>query len=156
MAADDAPGYLLELAGGLKGTSRAMANLAEPVVVGVRGAAAGAAGLAVMLTAVLVVASHSTKFANAYPDIGLTPDCGVSYLVPSVIARIVGTRHQPNRARTNRGLSRRQLRPPNLRASLLRSLRDEWFTLLSQRDLLESRHRREFRSVCSTGRGRRK
>lgn len=86
LASDDAPAYLLELANVLEGALRGLADLATPVVAGVRGAVAGA-GLAVMLSADVIVASRSTKFVMAYPGIGLTPDCGVSYLVPRAIGQ---------------------------------------------------------------------
>lgn len=55
-----------------------------PVVAGIHGAVAGA-GLAVMLSADIIVAARSTKFAMAYAGIGLTPDCGVSTLLPRAI-----------------------------------------------------------------------
>ena len=86
LASDDASAYLLERASVLEGALRALAGLPTPVVAGVRGAVAGA-GLAVMLSADVVVASRSTKFVMAYPGIGLTPDCGVSYLVPRAIGQ---------------------------------------------------------------------
>jgi 2-(1,2-epoxy-1,2-dihydrophenyl)acetyl-CoA isomerase len=86
VAADDQAAYLLELATVLEGGLRALAELAKPVVAGVRGAVAGA-GLGVMLSADVVVASRGTKFVMAYPGIGLTPDCGVSYLVPRAIGQ---------------------------------------------------------------------
>jgi 2-(1,2-epoxy-1,2-dihydrophenyl)acetyl-CoA isomerase len=56
------------------------------VVAGVHGAVAGA-GLALVLNADLVVAGESTKFVMAYTAIGLTPDCGVSYLLPRAIGQ---------------------------------------------------------------------
>ncbi len=86
LASDDPSGYLLELAHVLEGGLRALADTPKPVVAGVRGAVAGA-GLAVMLSADVVVASRSTKFVMAYAGIGLTPDCGVSYLVPRAIGQ---------------------------------------------------------------------
>jgi 2-(1,2-epoxy-1,2-dihydrophenyl)acetyl-CoA isomerase len=86
LASDDPSAYLLELAGTLEGALRELGGLAKPVVAGVRGAVAGA-GLAVMLTADVVVAARSTKFVMAYAGIGLTPDCGASYLVPRAIGQ---------------------------------------------------------------------
>jgi len=85
--ASDAPApYLLELANVLEGALRHLADLPTPVVAGVRGAVAGA-GLGVMLSADIIVASRATKFVMAYAGIGLTPDCGVSYLVPRAIGQ---------------------------------------------------------------------
>lgn len=100
VAADDAPAYLLELAGVLEGALRDLAELPKPAVVGVRGAVAGA-GLAVMLSCDVIVASESTKFVMAYSGIGLTPDCGVSYLVP----RAIGQQRALDFALTGRVLS---------------------------------------------------
>lgn len=84
--AEDAGAYLLELANVLEGSLRGLADLPKPVVAGVRGAVAGA-GLAVMLSCDVIVASESTKFVMAYSGIGLTPDCGASYLVPRAIGQ---------------------------------------------------------------------
>lgn len=98
--ADDAAAYLLELANVLEGALRNLADLSKPVVAGVRGAVAGA-GLGVMLSADVIVAARGTKFVMAYPGIGLTPDCGVSYLVP----RAVGQQRALDFALTGRVLS---------------------------------------------------
>ncbi|KQX74549.1 enoyl-CoA hydratase/isomerase family protein [Aeromicrobium sp. Root472D3] len=100
LASDDPAAYLLELATVLEGALRDLAALATPVVAGVRGAVAGA-GLAVMLSADVIVASRATKFVMAYPGIGLTPDCGVSYLLP----RAVGQQRALDLALTGRVLS---------------------------------------------------
>jgi 2-(1,2-epoxy-1,2-dihydrophenyl)acetyl-CoA isomerase len=100
VAADDQAAYLLELANVLEGALRRLAELPKPVVAGVRGAVAGA-GLGVMLSADVVVASRATKFVMAYAGIGLTPDCGVSYLVP----RAVGQQRALELALTGRVLS---------------------------------------------------
>lgn len=98
--ADDAPAYLLELATVLEGALRDLADVPKPVVAGVRGAVAGA-GLAVMLSCDVIVASESTKFVMAYSGIGLTPDCGASYLVP----RAIGQQRALDFALTGRVLS---------------------------------------------------
>jgi 2-(1,2-epoxy-1,2-dihydrophenyl)acetyl-CoA isomerase len=100
LGSDDPGAYLLELANVLEGALRDLADLPKPVVAGVRGAVAGA-GLAVMLSADVIVASRATKFVMAYPGIGLTPDCGVSYLVP----RAIGQQRALDFALTGRVLS---------------------------------------------------
>ena len=105
VTAEDPPAYLLELANVLEGALRDLADLSKPVVAGVRGAVAGA-GLAVMLSADVIVAAESTKFVMAYPGIGLTPDCGVSYLVP----RAVGQQRALEFALTGRVLSAAEAR----------------------------------------------
>lgn len=84
VAADDQSAYLHELAVHLDGVLQALAAMPKPVVCAVQGAVAGA-GLGVMLSCDLVVAATGTKFVFAYPGIGLTPDCGVSYLLPRAI-----------------------------------------------------------------------
>lgn len=54
------------------------------VVAAVGGAAAGA-GLGLVLNADIVLASTRASFHGAYLAIGLTPDAGVSYLLPAAI-----------------------------------------------------------------------
>ncbi len=98
--ANDRAAYLRELAKTLEAGLRAMSELPIPVIAAVQGAVAGA-GLAVVLNADVVVASRSTKFLTAYAGIGLTPDCGVSYL----LARAVGQQRALELALTGRVLS---------------------------------------------------
>jgi len=86
VAADDRAKYLLTLATELEEALRRLSELPKPVVAGVHGAVAGA-GLAFVLNADLVIAGASTKFVMAYAAIGLTPDCGVSYLLPRAIGQ---------------------------------------------------------------------
>lgn len=85
-AADDPRGHLHELALEADAAVRALEAMAKPVVAAVQGAVAGA-GLAVMLSADLVVTQVGTKFVFAYPGVGLTPDCGVSWLLPRAIGQ---------------------------------------------------------------------
>ncbi|TFD45984.1 enoyl-CoA hydratase/isomerase family protein [Cryobacterium frigoriphilum] len=54
------------------------------VVAAVQGPAAGA-GLGIVLNADLVVATDRAAFIGAYGVVGLSPDCGVSYLLPRAI-----------------------------------------------------------------------
>jgi 2-(1,2-epoxy-1,2-dihydrophenyl)acetyl-CoA isomerase len=54
------------------------------VVAAVHGAAAGA-GLALVLATDLVVSSPTARYTMAYANLGLTPDCGVAYLLPHVV-----------------------------------------------------------------------
>lgn len=85
-AAADPAAYLRELATEADAAVRALAEIEKPVVAAVHGAVAGA-GLAVMLSCDVVVADPETAFVFAYPTIGLTPDCGVSYLLPRAIGQ---------------------------------------------------------------------
>ena len=56
----------------------------KPIVAAVQGAVAGG-GLGLMLTADYIVASDAAKFVSRYANIGLTPDLGVSTLLPAAI-----------------------------------------------------------------------
>jgi 2-(1,2-epoxy-1,2-dihydrophenyl)acetyl-CoA isomerase len=85
-AATNAAEYLLELATVLERHLRRLSELDKPVVAVVQGAVAGA-GLAFVLNSDIVIAAESTKFVMAYSGVGLTPDCGVSYLLPRAIGQ---------------------------------------------------------------------
>lgn len=85
-SADDPSGHLHAVATEADAAVRALETLEKPVVAAVHGAVAGA-GLALMLAADVVVAQTETKFVFAYPGVGLTPDCGVSWLLPRAIGQ---------------------------------------------------------------------
>ena len=84
-APDRAP-YVHELASTFEAGLHRLSELPVPVVAAVHGAVAGA-GLAVVLNCDVVIAARSTKFLMAYSAVGLTPDCGVSYLLPRAIGQ---------------------------------------------------------------------
>jgi 2-(1,2-epoxy-1,2-dihydrophenyl)acetyl-CoA isomerase len=86
VAASDQPAYVAQLATELDAAFRALAALEKPVVAAVQGAVAGA-GLALMLSSDVIVSAPATKFVFAYPGIGFTPDCGVSYLLPRAVGQ---------------------------------------------------------------------
>ena len=100
VAASDRAAYLLELAEALDGALQALAALDKPVVGAVQGAVAGA-GIGLMLSCDVIVAEAATKVVFAYPGVGLTPDCGVSWLLP----RAVGQQRALELALTGRVLS---------------------------------------------------
>ncbi|MET0297447.1 MAG: enoyl-CoA hydratase/isomerase family protein [Microbacterium sp.] len=58
----------------------------KPIVAAVQGAVAGG-GLGLMLTADYIVASETAKFVSKYANIGLTPDLGVSTLLPAAVGQ---------------------------------------------------------------------
>lgn len=58
----------------------------KPIVAAVQGAVAGG-GLGLMLTADYVVAAPRAKFVSRYANIGLSPDLGVSTLLPAAIGQ---------------------------------------------------------------------
>ncbi len=65
---------------------RAFVTSRTPVVAAVQGAVAGG-GLGLMLTADYIVASGASRFVSRYANIGLTPDLGVSTLLPAAIGQ---------------------------------------------------------------------
>lgn len=82
IATADHPGnFLTDLATTADAGVQVLENLDRPVVAAVQGAVAGA-GLGIMLAADVIIAASDTKFVFAYPEIGLTPDCGVSVALP--------------------------------------------------------------------------
>ncbi|MBA4083993.1 enoyl-CoA hydratase/isomerase family protein [Janibacter terrae] len=83
---EEDPAYLQRLAEEAGAAVVALEDLAKPVVTAVQGAVAGG-GLGIMLGGDVVVAQEGTKFVFAYPAIGLTPDCGASYLLPRAIGQ---------------------------------------------------------------------
>lgn len=87
-AAGDAAGpFLHELADTLHGAIVTLAEMAKPLVVLVNGPAAGA-GLSLSLLGDIVLAARSAHFTAAYTGVGLSPDGGMSWLLP----RLVGLR----------------------------------------------------------------
>ncbi|MBD7957589.1 enoyl-CoA hydratase/isomerase family protein [Microbacterium sp. Sa4CUA7] len=58
----------------------------KPIVAVVQGAVAGG-GLGLMLTADYIVAAEHAKFVSRYANIGLTPDLGVSTLLPAAVGQ---------------------------------------------------------------------
>jgi 2-(1,2-epoxy-1,2-dihydrophenyl)acetyl-CoA isomerase len=65
---------------------RTFAESDKPMVAAVQGAVAGG-GLGLMLAADYIVASETAKFVSKYANIGLTPDLGVSTLLPAAIGQ---------------------------------------------------------------------
>ncbi len=86
-AAPERRAFVAELAGVLHEVLSALRALPTPVVAVVQGAAAGA-GVGLVLASDVVLAADHATFVAAYPSVGLSPDCGVSALLPAA----VGTR----------------------------------------------------------------
>ena len=82
---DAAPGETVRrLADRIHDGHRTLRESTKPIVAAVQGAVAGG-GLGYMLVADVIVASERATFASRYSDIGLTPDCGVSTLLPEAV-----------------------------------------------------------------------
>lgn len=99
-AGDDAGPFLRALANKLHEAVLALAAMAKPVVVVVNGPAAGA-GLSLAAAGDIVLASEAAHFTAAYTAIGLTPDGGLSWVLP----RLVGMRAAQEMILTNRRVS---------------------------------------------------
>lgn len=84
--AADGPAHVEQLALAFDSALLKLGTLDKPVVAGVRGAVAGA-GLALMLTCDIVIAGGATRFLTAYAGVGLTPDCGLSWLLPRAVGQ---------------------------------------------------------------------
>ncbi len=65
---------------------RTFVESSTPIVAAVQGAVAGG-GLGLMLTADYIVASEQSRFVSKYANIGLTPDLGVSTLLPAAVGQ---------------------------------------------------------------------
>lgn len=79
--------FVRELADAAHRAILALEALRKPVVAAVQGSAAGA-GLSLVLASDLVLIGASARLTTAYAAVGLTPDCGMSWLLP----RAVGTK----------------------------------------------------------------
>ncbi|NYH93731.1 2-(1,2-epoxy-1,2-dihydrophenyl)acetyl-CoA isomerase [Novosphingobium marinum] len=96
-AGEGVSAYLSELAGTLHmGVTRFM-RMAKPLVTLVNGPAAGA-GLGMAIGGDIVLAGRSASFLAAYGGVGLTPDGGMSWLLP----RLVGMRRAQEMIIANR------------------------------------------------------
>jgi 2-(1,2-epoxy-1,2-dihydrophenyl)acetyl-CoA isomerase len=73
-----------ELADVIHDGHRMLREAGVPIVAAVQGPTVGG-GLGFMLCADVIVASSAASFASKYVDMGLTPDCGVSTLLPEAI-----------------------------------------------------------------------
>lgn len=99
-AGDEAGPFLRRLADTLHVAVQALAEMNKPLVVLVHGAAAGA-GMSLAALGDIVLAGRSASFTPAYGAIGLTPDGGMSWVLP----RVVGLRQAQELLLTNRRLS---------------------------------------------------
>ena len=86
VTATDRPAEVRRLADTLDAALLRLDAVAKPVVAAVQGSVAGA-GLGVMLACDLVIAARTAKLVTAYTSIGITPDCGVSWLLPRAIGQ---------------------------------------------------------------------
>lgn len=104
--ATDRAAFVYELATAAHEAIRALAHLEKPVVTAVQGSAAGG-GLSLVLLSDVVVAAPDAFFVTAYTSVGLTPDCGQSWLLPRAIgtARALDLMLLPRRVSAEEALS---------------------------------------------------
>jgi len=91
---------LRKLADAVHTAQRTLATMEKPLVVLVNGPAAGA-GVGVAAIGDIVLAAESAHFTAAYTTIGLTPDGGLTWLLP----RLVGLRAAQEMILTNRRIN---------------------------------------------------
>ncbi|EQB01788.1 hypothetical protein L288_17250 [Sphingobium quisquiliarum P25] len=99
-AGDQVPVFLNRLAGTLHMAVTRLLRMPKPLLVLVNGPAAGA-GLSLAISGDVVIAAESAHFTAAYGSVGLTPDGGMSWLLP----RHVGLRRAQEIIITNRRVS---------------------------------------------------
>lgn len=92
--------YIKEVTTYLHAAISRMIRMDAPTIAAVNGFAVGA-GMSLALACDFVLATPSARFSVAYTRVGLTPDGGMSYLLP----RIVGLRRALELTLTNRVLS---------------------------------------------------
>jgi 2-(1,2-epoxy-1,2-dihydrophenyl)acetyl-CoA isomerase len=86
-AAAPEPGtFLGELASVVHEAVLGLAAAAAPLVAAVNGWAAGA-GMSLAACADITVAAESARFRSAYSAIGLSPDCGLTWMLPRKVGR---------------------------------------------------------------------
>ncbi len=96
-AGEAVPAHLSELAGTLHMAVSRLLRMAKPLLVLVNGPAAGA-GFSLAIAGDVVLAARSAHFTAAYSAVGLTPDGGMSWMLP----RYVGLRRAQEILLTNR------------------------------------------------------
>ncbi len=96
-AGDALPDYLREITTYVHAAIMSFARMDKPVVVAVNGPAAGG-GIGFALVGDIVLADPSAHFTLAYTAIGMSPDCGATWLLP----KLVGLRRAQELCLTNR------------------------------------------------------
>jgi 2-(1,2-epoxy-1,2-dihydrophenyl)acetyl-CoA isomerase len=102
-AGEQVPALLKQLTTYMHVAVTRLARMRKPLVVAVNGAAAGA-GFGLAMMGDIVLAAQSAKFRVAYAGIGLSPDCGTSWLLP----RLVGLRRAQELMLTDQRLNAEQ------------------------------------------------
>jgi 2-(1,2-epoxy-1,2-dihydrophenyl)acetyl-CoA isomerase len=106
-----------------------LVRMRKPVITMVNGPAAGA-GFSLAIVGDIVLAGRSAEFTAAYTAIGLTPDGGLTWLLP----RLIGHRRAQDLILTNRRVNAEQAENIGLVTRVIddASLRDEAFSLAAK------------------------
>ena len=99
-AGDELPATLRRLLDSFHPAVETLSSMNAPVIAAVQGVAAGA-GLSLLSSCSVVVASDNASFTMAYTGIGMTPDGSATYYLP----RQIGLRRAEEMMITNRRLS---------------------------------------------------
>lgn len=99
-AGEALPALLEDILSYLHSAIRRLARMKKPVITAVHGPAAGA-GVGLAAVGDIVLAEPAAHFTMAYSKIGLSPDGGVTWLLP----RLIGLRRAQELALTNRRVS---------------------------------------------------
>ena len=99
-AGDNVSAFISELAGVLHMAVSRLMRMRKPLIVLANGPAAGA-GLSLVLSGDISITVPDAHFAAAYGQVGLSPDGGMSWLLP----RMVGMRRAQEIILTNRRVS---------------------------------------------------
>ena len=83
-AATDLPAHIRLLADSIHAQIEVLHGSGVPLVVGVRGWAAGA-GMSLALLADVLVLGASARLRPGYAGIGITPDCGLTWTLPRAV-----------------------------------------------------------------------
>ena len=102
-AGPDATAYLSELAGVFHMAVSRLMRMRKPLLTLVNGPAAGA-GLGLAICGDIVIAARSASFVAAHGTVGLSPDGGLSWLLP----RMIGMRRAQEMIVTNRKVDARE------------------------------------------------
>lgn len=91
------PAFLKELTAYMHSAMARLARMEKPLVTVINGAAAGA-GMSLAVLGDIALAARSAHFTMAYTAVGLTPDCGATWLLP----RLIGLRRAQEMMLENR------------------------------------------------------
>lgn len=96
---DQLPAALKELTVYVHATASRLARMNKPLITAVNGVAAGA-GMSLAITGDLIIAAESASFVAAYTAAGLSPDGGMTHVLP----RMIGLARAREMILTNRRL----------------------------------------------------